>query len=158
MTQPVTVNDQIVDSVTATSVKVLAESPSMAMGSIFQSQAHSLGIVYANAAAVQQQQNTVALAVVQRCVSQLTDIGRPSAASVAVPVEAAMAPVDLTTALSRLADAMGEARERSGDADHDKRVQTLRQAAVAGCLAAMASWPEHAQAYAQLLAQIQAAA
>lgn len=51
VTKLVAVNDQIVDSFTATSVKVLAEAPNMAVASIFQSQAHSLGIVYANAAA-----------------------------------------------------------------------------------------------------------
>lgn len=63
-------------------------------------------------------------------------------------------PVDLTTALSRLADAMGDARERPSDVGHRKRLQTLRLAAVAACLAAMANSPEQAQAYAQLLAEI----
>ncbi|ALN85230.1 killing trait family protein [Lysobacter capsici] len=43
-TKPVAVNDQVVDSLTIVSAKLLAESPSMALGSIFQSQAHSLGI------------------------------------------------------------------------------------------------------------------
>jgi hypothetical protein len=49
-TKPVTVNDKVVDSVTITitSVKALVDAPSMALGSIFQRQAHSLGIVHAN--------------------------------------------------------------------------------------------------------------
>lgn len=47
-TKPVTINDKVVDSVTITSGKVLVEAPSMALGSIFQRQAHSLGIVHAN--------------------------------------------------------------------------------------------------------------
>ncbi|AOZ50589.1 RebB family R body protein [Chromobacterium vaccinii] len=55
-----TVNPQITDAVTQTNVKVLAESPAMAMGSIFQTMAHSTGILFENAISSQQQQNTLA--------------------------------------------------------------------------------------------------
>jgi hypothetical protein len=55
----------------------------------------------------------VALAVVQGCVTQLIDIGRPLTASVAAPAQTDTSSVDLTTALSRLADA----RDRPDDVD-----------------------------------------
>ncbi|MFB9156471.1 RebB family R body protein, partial [Chromobacterium violaceum] len=41
MAFPTSVNNQITDAVTQANVKVLAESPAMAMGSIYQSLAHS---------------------------------------------------------------------------------------------------------------------
>jgi hypothetical protein len=56
------VNSQITDAVTQTNVSVLAQSPAMAMGSLFQSMAHSTGILFENAVSAQQQQNTLAQA------------------------------------------------------------------------------------------------
>ncbi|WDD94111.1 RebB family R body protein [Burkholderia sp. FERM BP-3421] len=47
------VNPAITDAVTQTNVKVVAEAPAMAMGSLYQAQSHSLGILFENA--VQQQ-------------------------------------------------------------------------------------------------------
>ncbi len=55
MALPTAVNDQITDSVTQANVKVLGDAPAMAMGSIFQSLAHSTGILYENAVGSQQQ-------------------------------------------------------------------------------------------------------
>jgi len=48
-------NGQITDAVTQANVKVLGDAPAMAMGSIFQSLAHSTGILYQNAVSAQQQ-------------------------------------------------------------------------------------------------------
>lgn len=50
---------------------------------------------------------------------------------------------------------MGDARDRSDDADQGKRLQTLRLAAVAACLAAITRSPDQAPVLAQLLAEIQ---
>ena len=58
MAIPTAVNDQITDAVTQANVKVLAESPAMAMGAIYQTMAHSTGILFENAVSAQQQQNT----------------------------------------------------------------------------------------------------
>lgn len=55
MALPTAVNDQITDSVTQANVEVLGDAPAMAMGSIFQSLAHSTGILYENAVGAQQQ-------------------------------------------------------------------------------------------------------
>jgi Killing trait len=55
MAIPTPVNGQITDSVTQANVKVVADAPAMAMGAIYQSLAHSTGILYENAASAQQQ-------------------------------------------------------------------------------------------------------
>ncbi|WP_409316452.1 RebB family R body protein [Pseudomonas sp. KCJK9016] len=66
-----TVNDQITDAVTQSSVKVVAEAPAMAMGSVYQSMAHSTGILFENAVSAQQQQNTLAQAATNQGVMQI---------------------------------------------------------------------------------------
>lgn len=105
----------------------------------------------------------MALGVVQGCVTQLIDVGRPLTAQVAASAQADTSSVGLTIALSRsaaqplgrLADGMGDARDRSDYADQGKRMQTLRLAAVAACLAAITRSPDQAPVLAQLLAEIQ---
>ncbi|MBB3848935.1 hypothetical protein FHT14_002390 [Xanthomonas arboricola] len=56
MAFPTSVNNQINDAVTQSNVKVIGEAPAMAMGTIYQSMAHSTGILFQNAVSVQQQQ------------------------------------------------------------------------------------------------------
>ncbi len=55
MALPTPVNGMITDAVTQANVKVLGDAPAMAMGAIYQSLAHSTGILYENAASSQQQ-------------------------------------------------------------------------------------------------------
>lgn len=50
------VNEQITDAVTQTNVKVVAESPAMAMSTIYQSMAQATAILFQNAVSAQQQQ------------------------------------------------------------------------------------------------------
>ncbi|HGM8154222.1 RebB family R body protein, partial [Pseudomonas aeruginosa] len=57
MSFPTAVNNQITDAVTQSNVKVIGEAPAMALGSIFQTMAHSTGILFENSVAAQQQQN-----------------------------------------------------------------------------------------------------
>ncbi|MGL4410212.1 RebB family R body protein [Zoogloea sp.] len=71
MSFPTTVNDQITDAVTQANVKVLAEAPAMAMGSMFQTMAHSTGILFQNAVSAQQQQNTLTQAAANMGVMQI---------------------------------------------------------------------------------------
>ncbi len=54
MAIPTPVNGQITDAVTQANVKVVAESPAMALGAIYQALAHSTGILYENAVGSQQ--------------------------------------------------------------------------------------------------------
>ena len=54
MAIPTPVNGQITDAVTQANVKVVAESPAVAIGAIYQALAHSTGILYENAVGSQQ--------------------------------------------------------------------------------------------------------
>ncbi|MEL6864874.1 MAG: RebB family R body protein [Bacteroidota bacterium] len=57
---PEHVNSQITDAITSANVKVVAESPGMAMGSVYQTAAHSTGLMFENAVNAQGQQNILA--------------------------------------------------------------------------------------------------
>ncbi|TWI90288.1 killing trait domain-containing protein [Roseibium hamelinense] len=65
------VNPMITDAVTQSNVKVVGESPAMAMSTLYQSSAHSTGILFENAVAAQQQQNILAQAAVNQGVMQI---------------------------------------------------------------------------------------
>lgn len=65
------VNPQITDSVTQANVKVLGDAPAIAMGAIYQSLAHSTGILFENATSAQQQQQILAQAATNVGVMQL---------------------------------------------------------------------------------------
>ena len=54
MALPTPVNSQITDAITQTGVGILASAPAMAMGSIYQSIAHSTGILFQNTVQAQQ--------------------------------------------------------------------------------------------------------
>lgn len=56
------VNSQITDAVTQANVKVLGEAPAMAMGTVYQVMAQSVGLSMQNAVSAQQQMNTIAQA------------------------------------------------------------------------------------------------
>jgi Killing trait len=57
MTQPTGVNGAVIDAITATNTKVLAEAPAMAMGSLYQTIGNSVAMAAANAVYAQQQAN-----------------------------------------------------------------------------------------------------
>lgn len=75
MADPTLVNGQITDAVTQANVKVLGDAPAMAMGTVYQTMAQSIGLSMQNAVANQQNMNTLALAVLTRSVSQLEGKG-----------------------------------------------------------------------------------
>ncbi|WP_452598754.1 RebB family R body protein [Pontimicrobium sp. MEBiC01747] len=54
------VNSQITDAVTQTNVQVVADAPAMALGNVYQSAAHSTGLMFENAVNAQSQQNILA--------------------------------------------------------------------------------------------------
>ncbi|MFM9384039.1 RebB family R body protein [Pseudomonas sp. UV AK001] len=76
-----TVNEQITDAVTQTNVRVVAEAPAMAMGSVYQSMAHSTGILFENAVSAQQQQNTLAQAATNQGVMQIYSVDTTAGAA-----------------------------------------------------------------------------
>lgn len=71
MAFPTSVNSQITDAVTQANVKVLADAPAMAMGSLYQTVAQATGIAAQNAATIQQANNQLSQAIVTRCVESL---------------------------------------------------------------------------------------
>jgi hypothetical protein len=54
MAIPTALNGQITDSITQTGVSVLGSAPAIAMGTLYSSMAHSLGILYQNSTMAQQ--------------------------------------------------------------------------------------------------------
>lgn len=80
MAFPTAVNDQITDAITQSNIKVIGEAPAFAMGSIYQAMAHSTGILFENAVAAQQQQNTLAQAAANQGVMQIYSLDTTAAA------------------------------------------------------------------------------
>ncbi len=68
------VSPQITDAVTQVNVKVLAEAPAMAMGSIYQALAHSTGMMFQNSVNTQQQQNMLQQAATAQGVIQIYSV------------------------------------------------------------------------------------
>lgn len=68
------VNSQITDAITQTNVKVLAEAPSMAMGSLYQTIGNSVAMAAANAVYAQQQANVTYQAASTMGVSKLLSL------------------------------------------------------------------------------------
>ena len=73
-TEPPGVNEQVTDAVTQANVKVLSEGPAMAMGNLYQSMAHSTGIMMENAVAAQHQANITTQAATNQGVMMLYSI------------------------------------------------------------------------------------
>ncbi|SHF37811.1 RebB family R body protein [Chryseobacterium takakiae] len=65
------VNEQITDAVTQANVKVVGEAPAIALGNVYQSMAHSTGLMFQNAVNAQNQQNILAQAATNQGVMQI---------------------------------------------------------------------------------------
>ncbi|QXU51623.1 RebB family R body protein [Chryseobacterium sp. D764] len=65
------VNEQITDAVTQSNVKVVAESPAVALSNVYQTAAHSTGIMFENAVSAQNQQNIVTQAATTQGIAQI---------------------------------------------------------------------------------------
>lgn len=96
------VNSQITDCVTQTNVKVVAEAPAMAMGSIYQTMAHSTGILFENAVAQQQQQNTLSQAAANQGVMQIYSLDTTATAAASEKVAQGGVADNLTSLLTVL--------------------------------------------------------
>lgn len=102
MAIPTPVNGQITDAVTQANVKVLGDAPAMAMGAIYQSLAHSTGILYENAASAQQQAAIIAQAATTQGVMGLSTIGGMAAAVSAAKLSQSDVPDNLLSLLAAL--------------------------------------------------------
>lgn len=78
---PTSVNSRITDAVTQSNVNVLGVAGAVAMGSIYQSAAHSMSIAFENAVQAQRQAAICAQAATNQGVIQLYSVGSSSAAS-----------------------------------------------------------------------------
>ncbi|WP_199099729.1 RebB family R body protein [Dyella sp. ASV21] len=97
-----TVNSQITDAVTQANVKVVAEAPAMAMGSIYQTMAHSTGILFENAVAAQQQQNSLSQAAANQGVMQIYSLDTTATGAASEKVAQGGVADNLTSLLSVL--------------------------------------------------------
>ena len=96
------VNEQITDAVTQTNVKVVAESPAMAMSTIYQSMAQATAILFQNAVSAQQQQNTLAQAATNQGVMQIYSMDTMADAAATEKVSQAGVADNLTSLLTVL--------------------------------------------------------
>ena len=97
---PIPVNSQITDAVTQSNVKVIGEGPAMAMGSIFQTLAHSTGVLYENAVSAAQQQNTMSQAASNQGVMQIYSLDTTATAAATEKVAQGGVADNLTSLLS----------------------------------------------------------
>ncbi|MCZ7659841.1 MAG: RebB family R body protein [Xanthobacteraceae bacterium] len=102
MAIPTPVNGQITDAVTQANVKVLADGPAMAMGAIYQSLAHSTGILYENAASAQQQLAIAAQAATNQGVIQVYSVDTMAGAVAAAKVAQSDLPDNMLSLLTTL--------------------------------------------------------
>lgn len=77
------VSAQITDAVTQANVKVLADGPAMAMGTIYQSLAQATGLMFQNAVTTQNSQNILQQAATTQGVIQLYSVDTLSDADAA---------------------------------------------------------------------------
>ena len=68
------VSFQITDAVTQSNVKVVAESPAIALSNVYQTAAHSTGLMFENSVNAQNQQNILAQAATTQGVMQVYSI------------------------------------------------------------------------------------
>jgi RecA/RadA recombinase len=102
MALPTPVNGQITDAVTQSNVKVLGDAPAVAMGAIYQSLAHSTGILYENAASSQQQLAIAAQAATNQGVIQIYSVDTMAGAVAAAKIGGSDVPDNMMTLLTAL--------------------------------------------------------
>ena len=102
MALPTPVNGQITDAVTQSNVKVLGDGPAIAMGAIYQSLAHSTGILYENAASAQQQLAIAAQAATNQGVIQIYSVDTMAGAVAAAKLGSSDVPDNMLSLLTAL--------------------------------------------------------
>ena len=102
MALPTPVNGQITDAVTQASVHTLGMAPAMAMGAVYQSIAHSTGILYQNTVNQQQQAAISAQAATNQGVIQIYSMNSMAAAAATAKVAQSDTATTLLTLLVAL--------------------------------------------------------
>lgn len=81
MAVPTAVNGQITDAVTQSNISVLGNAPAVAMGSLYTSMSHSLGILYQNSTLAQQHAAISSQAATNLGVIQMYSVNTMAAAA-----------------------------------------------------------------------------
>jgi len=102
MAIPTPVNGQITDAVTQSNVKVVADGPALAMGTIYQSVAHSTGILYENATSAQQQLAIAGQAATNQGVIQIYSVDTMAGAVGTAKIAQSDVPNNMLALLSAL--------------------------------------------------------
>lgn len=122
MAEETQVNPQITDAVAQSNVKVMGEAPAMAMGNVYQSAAHSMGILFENAVAQAQQTQIMAQAATTQGVMQIYSLNTAAAAGAAEKL-AQSGVADNLTGLLAVLNAFRSENQASGaptvDVDND---------------------------------------
>ena len=127
MAIPTPVNGQITDAVTQANVKVLGDAPAMAMGAIYQSLAHSTGILYENAASSQQQLAIAAQAATNQGVIQIYSVDTMAGAVATSKIAQSDTPDNMLSLLTALRAVGRPGRvRRAGDEDSDNTAHSVR--------------------------------
>ena len=93
------VSEKITDAVTQANVKVLGDSPAMALSNLYQTISQSLSLSAQNAVTSQQQSNIIHQAATTQGVAQIYAIGTAAVAGTTSEVMQANAPSSLTNML-----------------------------------------------------------
>ncbi len=99
MALPTPVNSQITDAVTQANVKVLADSPAIALSNLYQITSQSLGLAAQNAVMAQQQSNIVHQAATTQGVNLIYAVDTEAVADATEKVSRADIPSDLVNIL-----------------------------------------------------------
>ena len=99
MAYPTPVNSQITDALTQQSVQTLGSASAIAMGTIYQSAAHSIGILYQNATQAQRQASICAQAATNQGVIQIYSAGTMAGAMATTKIARSSTSRDIVTAL-----------------------------------------------------------
>jgi hypothetical protein len=99
MALPTSVNSQITDAVTQANVKVIADSPAMALSNLYQMISSSLGLSAQNAVMAQQQSNIIHQASTTQGVNLIYAVDTAAVADASDKISRADIPSDLTNIL-----------------------------------------------------------
>lgn len=108
MALPTAVNGQISDSVTQSGLSVLGNAPAMAMSAIYQSLAHSTGILYENSVMAQKMATISAQAATNLGVMQIYSVNTMAAAVATNKLARSDTPNSILTLLVALAALKGK--------------------------------------------------
>ena len=111
MALPTSVNSQITDSVTQANVKVIADSPAMALSNLYQMMSSSLGLSAQNAVMSQQQANIIHQASTTQGVNLIYAVDTAAVADASDKISRADIPSDLSNILGVI-QALGNQQPR----------------------------------------------